>query len=223
MRMKKIGLILCLLLLLLAAVKVMMTKSHKDPFAQVELQYQDLTNDPELLFATFAGGCFWCMEGPFEQMAGVREVISGFAGGEVTNPTYEQVVAGGTGHRESVQVFYDPNQVSYQELVRTYWQQIDPTDAGGQFADRGEHYTTAIFYKTDAEKLEAEKQIEELNQSGRYEKPIVTQVLVYKNFFPAEEYHQDFYKKSAQYYQRYKKGSGREDYIEAAKKYWEEN
>ena len=195
-------------------------KEKKDPFENINQQHQSLLQDDSLKVATFSGGCFWCMEGPFESLDGVTEVISGFAGGTVENPTYEQVVGGSTDHRESVQVFYNPNQITFAEILKIYWQQIDPTDAQGQFADRGNHYTTAIFYQSPEDQTEAERQVKDLNEKGIYDKPIVTQVLPFSSFYPAEEYHQDFYKKSATYYSQYKKGSGRQDYIDAAKKYW---
>ncbi len=172
----------------------------------------------DLKTATFAGGCFWCMEGPFESVDGVVEVVSGFSGGMIDHPSYKQVVSGGTGHRESVQIFYDPTKVTFDLLLERFWKQIDPTDSGGQFADRGDHYTTAIFYHDEEQKNTAEEQIAQLNISGLHEKPIVTQVLSFTSFYLAEDYHQDFYQKSSEYYKQYKKGSGREGYIEAMEK-----
>ncbi|HEX7018189.1 MAG TPA: peptide-methionine (S)-S-oxide reductase MsrA [Patescibacteria group bacterium] len=182
-------------------------------FAEVTSELTELHARPELKQATFAGGCFWCMEGPFEAMAGVVAAVVGFAGGKVENPSYEQVTQGGTGHREAVQVFYDPAQVSYRQLVETYFWQIDPTDPYGQFADQGDHYRTAIFYHDEEQKKVAEEYITFLSNSGRYHQQIVVEVLPYKNFFPAEDYHQQFYLKQQEYYQQYKKGSGREEYI----------
>lgn len=191
------------------------TSSMTDPFAEVTQELEQLQARPELKQATFAGGCFWCMEGPFEAMEGVAAAVVGFAGGTVEHPTYEKVVQGSTGHREAVQVWYDPSKVTYQQLVETYFWQIDPTDPYGQFADQGDHYRTAVFYHDDEQKQTAATYIQELNQSGRYQKPIVVEILRYTNFFPAEDYHQQFYQKQAEYYARYKKGSGRQEYIEA--------
>lgn len=190
-------------------------------FTEINQEYETLRSRTDLKTATFAGGCFWCMEGPFESIDGVVEVVSGFSGGSVDRPTYKQVVNGGTGHRESVHIFYDPTKVTYDMLLERYWKQVDPTDSGGQFADRGYHYTTAIFYHDTEQKNAAEAQIAHLNTSGMYEKPIVTQVLPFTSFYPAEDYHQDFYQKSSEYYKKYKKGSGREEYIEAMEKKFE--
>jgi peptide methionine sulfoxide reductase msrA/msrB len=164
--------------------------------------------------ATFAGGCFWCMEPPFENLDGVFEVISGYSGGPEESPTYEEVSAGSTGHREVIQVVYDPSRVSYEELLEVFWRQVDPTDSGGQFADRGNQYETAIYYYDDEERALAEKSRDELAQSGRFDRPIVTEILAAGAFYPAEDYHQDYYKKSSTHYKRYRKGSGREGYLE---------
>lgn len=192
-----------------------MQRSTLDPFEEVNPQYADLQNRQDLAVATLAGGCFWCMEGPFEAMEGVEEAIVGYAGGAEERPSYAQVTSGETGHREGVQIFYDPEKITFQEILEQYWWQIDPTDAGGQFADRGAHYTTAVFYHTEEQRLEVERQIAELAQSEKYEQPIVTEVFPFSSFYPAEDYHQNFYQKSSEYYQQYKKGSGRADYIEA--------
>jgi methionine-S-sulfoxide reductase len=167
--------------------------------------------------ATFAGGCFWCMVAPFYQLPGVEEIVSGYTGGHTENPTYEEVCTKKTGHYEAVQIKFDPGQVSYEELLEVYWRQIDPTDPGGQFADRGESYNTAIFYHNDTQKQKAEASKKALEESGRFAKPIVTKIIPAKAFYPAEEYHQDFYKKNPDHYRRYKRGSGREGFIE---RYW---
>ena len=164
--------------------------------------------------ATFAGGCFWCMEPPFENLDGVFEVVSGYSGGAEKNPTYQEVAAGKTGHREVIQVVYDPSRVSYEELLEVFWRQIDPTDSEGQFADRGNQYETAIYYHDEEQKILAEKSRDELAQSGRFDRPIVTEILAAGPFYPAEDYHQDYYKKNSTHYKRYRKGSGREDYLE---------
>lgn len=164
--------------------------------------------------AIFGGGCFWCMEPPFEQLDGVIEVKAGYSGGDEENPTYEQVSSGRTGHLEAVEVIYDPDKISYSELLDVYWRQVDPTDPGGQFADRGHHYTTAIFYFNDEQKQQAIESKNALGNSGRFDKPIVTAILPAKDFYPAEEYHQDYYRKNVLRYNMYKKGSGRAGFIE---------
>ncbi len=167
-----------------------------------------------LAVATFAGGCFWCMEPPFEKLDGVVKVTAGYTGGKVANPTYEQVSSGSTGHAESIEVLYDPAKISYEKLLDVYWRQIDPTDAGGQFADRGRQYRTAIFYHDEKQKEEAERSKSALAASGRFDKPIVTEIVPAGPFYPAEDYHQDFYKKNPERYHAYRKASGREGYLE---------
>ncbi len=164
--------------------------------------------------AIFAGGCFWCNEAAFEAAPGVIETISGYTGGDEPNPKYEDVHYRDTGHREAVKVIYDPSKVSYKELVELFWRQIDPTDAGGQFNDRGHQYTTAIYYKTPEEKKIAEQSKKELEKSKRFKQPIVTEILPTKTFWPAEEEHQNFYKKRVLHYNAYKKGSRREKFQE---------
>ena len=173
----------------------------------------ELESRDDLNVAIVAGGCFWCMEGPFEALDGVEEVITGYTGGSIENPTYEQVASGTTKHREAGKIYYNPNKITYEELLDKFWTQLDPTDAGGQFTDRGYQYTTAIYYSTDDEKQIAETQKLELEESGKYKAPIVTEIVPAQEFYPAEEYHQDFYKHSSERYKLYKKGSGREDYI----------
>ena len=167
--------------------------------------------------ATFAGGCFWCMEAAFQEQEGVVEVISGYTGGEKENPSYNEVTSGSTGHYEAVQVYYDKNKISYEQLVEIFWTQIDPTDTGGQFSDRGSQYKTAIFYHDEKQREAAEKSKLELSQSGMFEKPIVTEILPAKQFYNAEEYHQDYYLKQSSNYKLYKIGSVRESFI---KKFW---
>ncbi|WP_368651915.1 peptide-methionine (R)-S-oxide reductase MsrB [Ornithinibacillus sp. 4-3] len=164
--------------------------------------------------ATFAGGCFWCMVEPFDQRPGIYEVISGYTGGTTENPTYEEVCTNTTGHREAVQIAFDPEIMPYKKLVETFWQQIDPTDAGGQFHDRGESYQTAIFYHTEEQRLIAEQSKQELAASGKFNKPIVTPILPAVTFYPAEDAHQNYYKKQSFHYNLYKKGSGRADFIQ---------
>lgn len=164
--------------------------------------------------ATLAGGCFWCMEAPFEKVDGVISVISGFSGGEEKNPTYEEVSSGNTGHRETVQIKFDPEIVSFSELLDLYWKQFDPTDDGGSFHDRGHQYTSAIFYHSQEQKKVAEMSKENLNNSGIFSKPVITPIIKYEAFYPAEAYHQDFYKTHTERYEEYRKASGREDFIE---------
>jgi peptide methionine sulfoxide reductase msrA/msrB len=163
--------------------------------------------------ATFAGGCFWCMEPPIEKLDGVKEVISGYAGGHKENPTYEEVSAGTTGHFESVEVIYDPGKISYIKLLDVFWRQIDPTDAGGQFVDRGSSYKSAIFYHNEEQKRLAEESKEELAKSGRFGKPIVTEILPAGPFYRAEEYHQGYYKKNPIRYKFYRFNSGRDQFL----------
>lgn len=165
------------------------------------------------MFATFAGGCFWCMQGPFEEIRGVISVVSGYAGGRTKNPTYEQVSSGKTGHVEAVQVTYDPETVSYETLLDVFWRQIDPTNDAGQFADVGSQYRTVIFYHDDDQRRQAEASKQALDASGKFTRPVATQVLPYTTFYPAEEYHQHYAEKNPREYGRYKKYSGREAYI----------
>ncbi|TQS74360.1 peptide-methionine (S)-S-oxide reductase MsrA [Ornithinibacillus gellani] len=163
--------------------------------------------------ATFAGGCFWCMVEPFDERPGIIKVRSGYTGGHTENPTYEEVCSDKTGHVEAVQITFNPDIMPYERLVETFWQQIDPTDAGGQFHDRGESYQTAIFYHNDKQRDIAEQSKQELAESGKFNKPIVTPILPAKTFYEAEEAHQDYYKKQSFHYRLYKKGSGRADFI----------
>jgi peptide methionine sulfoxide reductase msrA/msrB len=166
--------------------------------------------------AMFAGGCFWCMEPPFEKMDGVISVTSGYAGGKTADPTYKNYMAGG--HLEVVQVVYDPRRVSYEQLLNVYWRQVDPTDPGGQFVDRGHGYTTAVFYYDDEQRRLAEQSKSDMEQSGIFDKPIVTPITPAVTFYRAEEYHQDYYKKNPIRYRFYRAGSGRDTYL---KKVWQ--
>jgi peptide methionine sulfoxide reductase msrA/msrB len=161
--------------------------------------------------ATFAGGCFWCMQPPFEKLNGVKEVVSGYAGGAGANPTYEDYA--NKGHIEVVQVTYDPSIISYAKLLDVFWRQIDPTDGGGQFVDRGPQYRSAIFYANEEQKKLAERSREELQKSGRFHKPIVTELIKERTFYPAEDYHQDYYKKNPIRYKYYRSRSGRDQYL----------
>jgi len=163
--------------------------------------------------AVFAGGCFWCTEADFEKVDGVIEVISGYTGGQVPNPTYHQVSEGGTGHVEAVKVIYDPSKITYELLLQEFWRHVDPTDTGGQFVDRGSQYRSVIFYANDQDRKLAEASKRELEASGRFDKPIVTDILPLGPFYPAEDYHQDYYKKNPLRYRFYRNGSGRDQFL----------
>lgn len=187
---------------------------------------EEIVNMTNLSKATFAGGCFWCMEPPFENAEGVHSVISGYAGGDVENPTYKQVSSGTTGHREAVQVEYDPEKISYKDLLDIYWRQIDPTDAQGSFVDRGFQYSSAIFYHDNEQKELAEesKRLVE-NRLGQ---DVATAIEPFTTFYPAEEYHQDYYKNNTLRYKFYRSRSGRDDYIQRVwyqdnSSLWEQN
>ena len=166
--------------------------------------------------AVFAGGCFWCMESPFEKLDGVAEVISGYTGGKKMNATYKAVSAGGTSHAEAVEIHYNPQQVSYEKLLEVFWMQINPTDAGGQFVDHGSQYRSGIFYLDDEQKRLAEESKQTLAESGRFDKPIVTEIVMAGEFYPAEEYHQDYHSKNPLRYKYYRYGSGRDKFLDKA-------
>jgi peptide methionine sulfoxide reductase msrA/msrB len=168
--------------------------------------------------ATFAGGCFWCMEKPFEQVEGIIAVTSGYTGGESKNPTYGNYGAGG--HIEVVEITYDPRKVTYEQLLDIFWRQIDPTDAGGQFVDRGKEYSSAIFYHNAEQKKLAEISKQNLGNKKIFDKPVITPIVPAMTFYPAEDYHQDYYKKNPLRYRLYRFGSGRDKFLD---KTWEEN
>lgn len=163
--------------------------------------------------ATFAGGCFWCMEPPFEELEGVRGVTPGYTGGTKPNPTYDEVCTGLTGHVEAVEVVYDPSVITYQQLLDVFWRNVDPTQTDGQFADHGSQYRTAIFYHTEAQRRLALESKARLERSGTFDRPIVTQIIPASAFYPAEDYHQGYYKKSPFRYRLYRRGSGRDAYL----------
>ena len=165
--------------------------------------------------AIFAGGCFWCTESDFEKLDGVVAVISGYTGGKTNNPSYREVSSGSTGHIEAILVVYDPSIITYKELVDHLWEVIDPTDNGGSFVDRGSQYTSGIWYQTEEEREIAELSKKEIGESGRFDKPIVTPILPVETFYPAEEYHQDYYKKNPIRYKYYREGSGRDAFIKS--------
>jgi len=174
----------------------------------------DMTKeDVTIRRATFAGGCFWCTEADFEKFPGVVKVISGYTGGDKEDPTYEQVSSGGSGHMEAIQVYYDPSKISYGELLDFFWKHIDPTDKGGQFVDRGSQYRSAVFYHDEEQKQLAEKSREALDKSGKFSKPVVTEIIKFVKFYKAEEYHQDYYKKHHLKYSYYRHGSGRDQFL----------
>lgn len=168
--------------------------------------------------AVFAGGCFWCTESDFEKVDGVIEAVSGYTGGQEKNPNYKQVSAGRTGHIEAVKVIYDPDKITYEELLEVFWQHVDPTDPGGQFVDRGSQYLSAVFYANETERRQAEESKKRLAASGRFSKPVVTGILPLGEFYPAEDYHQDYYHKNPIRYNWYRSGSGRDEFLKQA---WE--
>ncbi|WP_342576187.1 peptide-methionine (S)-S-oxide reductase MsrA [Solibacillus sp. FSL K6-1781] len=170
--------------------------------------------------ATFAGGCFWCMVKPFDQWEGIEKVTSGYMGGHVEKPTYEDVKRGDSGHVEVVEIEFNPELFSYEKLLDIYWMQIDPTDAGGQFHDRGESYKTVIFTHSDDQYKAAQKSKKDLAESGRFKKPIVTEIQQAQTFWPAEDYHQDYYKKEEAHYQEDRAKSGRDEFIDV---HWKES
>jgi peptide-methionine (S)-S-oxide reductase len=164
--------------------------------------------------AYFAGGCFWCMEEAFEKVEGVLSATSGYMGGTVANPSYEEVSAGRTGHAESVEVIYDPAKVSYQKLLEAFWHNVDPITPNAQFCDHGSQYRSAIFFQTDEEKRASDTSKQAIEQSRRFKEPIVTQIVMASQFYPAEEYHQDYYKKNPVRYKFYKYNCGRAQRLE---------
>lgn len=177
-------------------------------------QTQHITLSESYETITLAGGCFWCIESAFQEQVGVIDAISGYSGGTAKTANYLNVASGQSNHREVVQIIYDTNIISFNEILNTYWSAIDPRDAGGQFADRGFQYTTAIYYHTDNQNILAKESKQRLASSGLFDEPIVTEILAYENFYPAEEYHQDYYKKSSEHYKFYETASGRKGFIE---------
>jgi peptide methionine sulfoxide reductase msrA/msrB len=178
--------------------------------------------------ATLAGGCFWCIESAFDDLEGVIDAVSGYTGGEKKNPTYEEVSSGGTGHVEAVRVRFDPDVIDYETVLDVFWHQIDPTDPGGQFADRGSQYRTFVFVHDERQRKLAEASRDALGKSGRFDGPIVTEIVEAGPFYEAEEYHQDYHEKQPEHYKRYRYGSGRTPFLEkiwgdetrVAKKKW---
>lgn len=188
-----------------AAQEVTMDRNGADTGRQIENEGLDI--------ATFAGGCFWCLQPSYDKLPGVKKTVVGYTGGHVENPSYEQIGTGTTGHVEAIRVLYDPKQISFDALVEEFWRNIDPTQADGQFADRGPQYQTAIFYHDDAQKRSAQRATEQLAATKKFSRPIATKILPASEFYLAEEYHQDYYKKNSTHYNLYKIGSGRADFI----------
>ena len=203
------------LLMLLGLIAIGVTAACANRVARADADEKKATSMPERVeVATFAGGCFWCVESAFDDVEGVVSAVSGYTGGDEKNPTYEQVSSSGTGHVESVEVTYDPTRVGYEELLAIFWRQIDPTDAGGQFADRGPQYHTAIFFHDESQRELAERSRKELEASGKFgDRPIVTEIRPAGPFYRAEEYHQDYHAKNTMHYKLYRAGSGRDGFI----------
>jgi peptide methionine sulfoxide reductase msrA/msrB len=199
------------LLSLIFSLALSMSHLSADSSATVTYRSGDEKNSQ---IATFAGGCFWCMEPPFEKLEGVTDVVSGYIGGHKKNPSYQEVSAGTTGHAEAVQVIYNPDKITYKELLDVYWRQFDPTDAGGSFVDRGSQYRSGIFYYTEKQRQLAMKSKEALAKSGIFSSPIVTEITAAGQFYPAEDYHQDYYKHNPIRYKFYRYRSGRDQFLE---------
>ena len=200
---------------LLVTVVIVLAACRQDAenFAKEPLAMKDDPKVSGTLVATFAGGCFWCMESDFEKLEGVVKVVSGYTGGWLENPTYQQVSQGMSGHREAVQVFFNPQQIGYERLVEFFLRRIDPTDPGGQFVDRGPQYSPAIFYHDQEQKKIAQESLGRLERSGIFDKPIATRILPFEKFYAAEDYHQDYYRKHPYRYKFYRYNSGRDQFI----------
>jgi peptide methionine sulfoxide reductase msrA/msrB len=202
------------LFFMIGVVLFFMMGNQRSEAVQKEMKKEMAKEGMNLQKATFAGGCFWCTEADFEKLPGVVKVISGYTGGNKENPTYAEVSSGTTGHVEAVQVYYDPSKVTYEELLDYFWKHVDPTDAGGQFVDRGAQYRSVIFYHNEEQKRLAEKSKEALSKSGRFNKPIVTEIFKFTKFYEAEDYHQDYYKTHPLKYKFYRYRSGRDQFLE---------
>ncbi len=192
---------------------------HQVKSMEATMEKEMKTKPTQTKTAVFAGGCFWCVESDFEKVDGVVEVISGYTGGDSVNPSYKEVSSGMSGHLEAVRVVYDPAKITYEKLLTVFWRHVDATDPGGQFVDRGPQYRSAIFYNDAHEKKLAEASRKELAATGPFENPIATEILPLKTFYPAESYHQDYYKKNPIRYRYYRSGSGRDRFL---KKVWED-
>jgi peptide methionine sulfoxide reductase msrA/msrB len=203
------------ILVIAMAVAILASSTRAETPRRQDKQASTTAKDAKLAKATFAGGCFWCVEPPFEKLPGVKSVTSGYTGGKAKEPSYQEVSSGRTAHVEAVQVVFDPAHISYEYLLKVFWRQIDPTDDGGQFADRGTQYRTAIFVHDRAQRALAEASKRELEKSGIFKEPIVTQIRWAQPFYAAEGYHQDYYKKNPGNYKRYRIGSGRQGFLDA--------
>jgi len=202
-----------LLLILLATSLVTVVAANKKDEDMTETK-QTAAVPTHTEMAIFAGGCFWCMEPPFEKQPGVLSVTSGYTGGQKLNPTYHEVSTGGTGHTEAIKIIFDPAQISYPQLLDILWMNIDPTDGNGQFVDRGNQYRSAVFYLNEEQRLLAEASKQALGKSGRFNRPIVTEIVAASTFYPAEDYHQDYYKKNPLRYKFYRYNSGRDRFLD---------
>ena len=194
-------------LIVLASLVVACTHAASDDPATIVVP-------PNSSAAVFSGGCFWCIQPPFDDAKGVLATYVGYTGGAAQNPTYEEVSGGDTGHRESIEVFYDPGRISYKQLLDIFWRNINPTQADGQFYDIGSQYTTAIYYGNDEEKREATESRDALQKSGKFTGPIATKILPLGKFWPAEEHHQKYSHKDPEHYEAYHSGSGRDSYFQ---------
>jgi len=188
---------------------------EKEGYGKYKSHFEKKNN---MKIATFAGGCFWCMESDFEKLEGLQSVVSGFMGGHKEEPTYKEVSSGSTGHVESIQIAYDNSKINYQELLNKFWKSIDPTDSQGQFVDRGEQYRPIIFYHNNEQKILAEKSKQSLERKNKFDKPITVEILPASDFYQAEEYHQDYYKKKPRRYKYYRSRSGRDRFLEKHQK-----
>ncbi len=213
--MKRLSLLGLAAVLLVSMTGYFLFASTPPPNQQTDTSPDTLAIDPNVAdTATFAGGCFWCMEPPFDRMDGVAATISGFSGGHVENPSYRQVTSGGTGHTESVQIIYDRTVVDYDELLYVYWRNVDPLDDGGQFCDRGDYYRPAIFAHNEEQRAAAEASKVALEEDGRFNSPIVVTIDDFDAFYAAEEYHQGYYLKNPGHYNRYRQACGRDARLE---------
>ena len=212
----KYGLLVLIVVLLVvgSVTYVLIDEKEQNDYKLSFTELDEMVKQGKYKKATFSGGCFWCSEYDFAQRPGVIEVISGYAGGTEENPEYNDVASGQTSHREAVQVIYDPSKLDYNVLLDLFWRHIDPTDEGGSFVDRGFQYTSAIYYEDDEQKRLAEESKKVLDASGRYENKIVTPIIKFTTFYPAEDYHQDYSEKNPLRYKLYRKGSGRDQFIE---------
>lgn len=206
---------LALIIMLAALGAVLFTGIRAGRMDAGEISRQD-GKKANTAVAVFAGGCFWCTEADFEKLEGVIEAVSGYTGGHAADPSYQEVSGGGTGHVEAVRVVYDPDRIGYSELLDYFWRHVDPTDGGGQFVDRGSQYRSVIFYANEEQRELAEASRKQVAESGRFDKPIATEILPLKTFYPAEAYHQDYYKKNPLRYKFYRYNSGRDAFLKKA-------